>query len=353
MSDSLASRVCPICGVKTDKLFEGLCLNCFRKVHPLAEIPEKIQVTLCKICGSYRIGGKWVKPKGDNPLFEATEAVVRRETKLRWRTTSLLVTHVEGGRVEIVARGSAREEVEPYEEEYTSFLRTRWELCDECKLAKSKREAARVQVRAKNRKLLRSEVEKIKKTLEESLSERNRGGLDLIDIIEEGQVLDLVFSSFASARLVVNALKKKFLASLLETHKISGITSSGKKLSKLTVRLLLPEFKPGDIIEYDGKLYYILSMSEEGVRVFNLNSMAELKVEGSRALIERSKVVCKREDLVQVIVASTKGGYVVVTLDNYSTLSLPYQIAPFRFKEEEQAFLANINGQYYLLPIVE
>ncbi len=348
---TLLSRLCPICGKEVETLYGGMCGECYRKLHPLAELPNVLEVKLCRVCGAYKLGGKWMRPKSGDPLREAVEEAVKRSIRVRGRAERMAVVGIEGERVRVLVSGSAVEGMHAYEEEYTALFRLRWEMCRECALSKSKREVARVQVRAKGRGLTSAEVAAAKEVVKRFLSSRWHGDLDLVEIVEEGGTLDFIFSSLPSAKLAADALRREFPSTVLETRKSMGVDASGKRLAKATFRILLPEFKVGDVIEFKGKLYYVTRLSGEGVWAMDLSRLEEVKLGRGRELIEGSKVVRREEEMEPVIVASLRGSEVeVVALRSGKSFSLHLERLHPQLKEGGSALLAVIDEKYYVLP---
>lgn len=351
MGSELTQRLCPLCGKEVSRTFGGLCKDCYGRLHPLLEVPDSFEATVCKVCGSYRVGDKWTQPRSEDPLLEAAEAAVRRAVRARGNVEEIRVVQAEGI-LTIAAKGSAIEGMEPYLEEYKGSFRVRWGLCNNCINRKSKREVARVQVRARNRQLTSNEAAAVKRIVERALSRTQRRALDLIEVVELPQGIDLTFSSLESARRVVSELRKSLLATILETRKVAGTDSRGRRAAKLTVRMLLPEFRPGDIIEYGEQLYYVFEVQERGVRVVELRSMSEQRIEGGKALVERSRVVCRREELGQAVVASISPGFAeVVSGEECVQVPLSPRGLPAWAREGERVLVARIDGKYYLLPL--
>jgi nonsense-mediated mRNA decay protein 3 len=350
--ETILSRVCPLCGRETKVLYGGLCEDCYRKLHPLVKLPESLDVTLCRVCGAYKLGGRWLKPKSREPLREAVEEVVAQAIKTRNRIQDISVVEIEGERARVQVTGSAMEGARAYREEYSVKLHVHWSLCGDCKLSKSKREVARIQVRAKNRDLSAAEAAAAKRVVEQALSTRWRGSLDLLEVIEKPHTLDFVFSSLPSARLAADALKRELPVTVLETRKSTGVDTSGRRAAKVTLRLLLPEFRVGDVIEFRKRLYYVTRLSGEGVWAFDLSRLEEVKLEKGKELIEGSRVVLRREDVEPVVVASLRRGNLeVVTISGEKrSLSLNVERAPSHLREGDQALLVVIEGRYYVLP---
>ena len=58
------SKFCPRCGEETDELYgneKKLCAECYPEKNDLMEIPDKIKITLCGVCGRMRKSGEWIE----------------------------------------------------------------------------------------------------------------------------------------------------------------------------------------------------------------------------------------------------------------------------------------------------
>ena len=56
------SKFCPRCGQETDKLYgenKELCAECFPEKNNLLDIPDKVEVKVCSVCGRMKHHGKW------------------------------------------------------------------------------------------------------------------------------------------------------------------------------------------------------------------------------------------------------------------------------------------------------
>lgn len=350
--NGLLSRLCPVCGKEVRELYNGVCEECFRARWSSVEVPRAIEVTVCKVCGAYKLGGRWRKAAGGDPIVEAVKAEVKRRGKPGARIRSLDVSLVEGDRVTIRVVSTPEGGVAPQEELHEAALHVQWALCSDCIMAKSRREAARIQVRARGRPLTASEVEEVKRIVERGLSARWRGSLDLFEVEEREGGVDFVFSSQPSARLAVSALKRELFASILETRKSAG-SVSGKPVARITLRVLLPGFRPGDVIEFGQRVYYVLEVARQGVRVLCLQTYDERTLSNARQLIERTRVVLRREELESAVVASVTGENIDVVLTrSQSAISFALAKKPGWLIEGRQVMLAFINGQAYPVPLV-
>jgi len=50
-------RICPSCGREVEKLYDGLCYECYLKINKREEKKEKVYI--CKYCGRVKYHNKW------------------------------------------------------------------------------------------------------------------------------------------------------------------------------------------------------------------------------------------------------------------------------------------------------
>jgi nonsense-mediated mRNA decay protein 3 len=58
------SKFCPRCGEETDRLYgdkKKLCADCYPDKNDLLEIPDKVEITVCSVCGRMRKSGEWIE----------------------------------------------------------------------------------------------------------------------------------------------------------------------------------------------------------------------------------------------------------------------------------------------------
>lgn len=58
------TKFCPRCGKETDELYGGekkLCPECYPDKNDLLDIPNKVEITVCTVCGRMRKHGEWIE----------------------------------------------------------------------------------------------------------------------------------------------------------------------------------------------------------------------------------------------------------------------------------------------------
>lgn len=357
----MSKLFCPLCGKTVEKLYDRLCEDCYRKSHPLIESPAKlVKVTLCPFCLSFKLGRKWVVPSSQtNPLQEAiTKSIKHVLTSRSVKDVEVVddfnrLLSEKSGTLRVAVTGHAHRDMGDYVEEYSIPVKIEYRYCQTCKDVRSKRELARIQIRALDRELTKREIELAERVSKEelrSLYERDRGAVP-IEVKIDRKGIDYAFSSHNIARSLALKLQKALSADLLETHKDISV-SGGKKLLRVTYRLLLPPFKEGDVIELSDGLYYVLSISGSSVRLLSLKGLSEKTIKLSRGLLDKIKVTHRHEELPMGMVVSVTPPYVqVMSLDGYALHELYLGRIPLWIKEGGEVKIVKHADKVYIAPI--
>jgi len=321
----MVCTVCPSCGRETDALVGGLCPDCFRANHPLVVQRKEIKIEECRICGALRLGGsKWLRNLG---RFE--EEVLRRISTfadVRGEVQELSL-NLERGVLRLKVLGKADEELpESYVEVHELRFRISRTICESCFGYVSKRKSAIVQIRARGRELTQEERKIIKNALSALSSHSTSRGLEYVpvEVKEEAFGMDIYFSSSTAANEFVRVLSGRLHFDVLETSKLIGVTNSGKEKHRLTIRLLLPPFKRGDLVDIGGKLFLVDSIASGKIIVRDLVTFERNSLPLSRLNLNTLRVQASSEDLEEGFVISNDGTSIyVMTASNREVLEIP------------------------------
>ncbi len=360
----MARLFCPVCGKNVEKLYAGMCKECYRRSHPLVKNPSKpIDVVVCPICGSYQIGKKWYNPKRQGDFKEILLKTLSKKLEINGSIENIIISddsfahilNIKKGALIIDVEGKALPEFSIYKEEYAIPVKIVFKLCPKCIDIKSKREMAKVQIRARNRSFTYDETEKIERIMSETLTElyKNDKSAVPIDVKIKENAIDYIFSSQKVARTIALRLKKSLGAEFLETFKDAGISERGKKLGKITYRLLLPEFRKGDIIDFNGNKYYIIDILGKQLRVLSLSDYSLRSLVLTKSLIDSVNIVEKRESIKYALVLSISPPYIqIMYLDkSYSVREIWLPKIPKWIEEGKKIGYTIIDEDIFLLPI--
>jgi len=316
------SVTCPRCGRPTNVLVGGVCPDCYREEHRLVELPSELVLEVCKICGAVRIsGGAWSREDQSKIIEEA----VRGKMRILGDVSESMIS-VGDDLVIVKVRGKVHEALpKEYWEEYTIPIRRRYTICPACIKVLSKKEEARIQIRALGRDLSVLERRTVRETVEKSLGESWVRGLAAqpIKFEEDDKGIDIVLASREAARKLVAALAGKMFFDVLETSKDIGIDESGRGKRRITYRLLLPPFGEGDVVEYRGKILLLEKVYRGRLAVKDLESMDRGYVSLSKRLYKEMRVLSRVNELEEGMVVSVEPPYVMVmSLSDYNSFEV-------------------------------
>ncbi|MDM7911835.1 MAG: 60S ribosomal export protein NMD3, partial [Methanotrichaceae archaeon] len=251
--------LCPKCGQPSE---EGLCNSCVIKSEKMLSCPDMVEVTICSICGSRMVKGRWqISEKSIEEM--ATEAVcsslcihkdiespeIEIDLSKRGATRYLARMGLKG-----TFRGTA------IEEGCEIPVRIKLVACDRCSRIAGKYFESTVQIRASSdRPLTQWELEECKK-MAESMAEAGYRGGDQLSFIQEikdvrGGV-DIILGSTQLGRQMARAIYERFGGKLVESSKLVGRKDS-RDVYRTTILVRFPRLKRGDIVSFRGTLFEV------------------------------------------------------------------------------------------------
>src|SRR3972149_9446515 len=90
-------KFCPKCGKTTENLYDNLCKDCFLQKINLKDLPEKITVRQCKICGKF-FGNERGELSLENAINQILSRVLR-ENVIQSATSRIIKNKVYRGRI--------------------------------------------------------------------------------------------------------------------------------------------------------------------------------------------------------------------------------------------------------------
>lgn len=306
--------ICPRCGQPAE---QGLCPQCALDLAELFRSADLAEVTVCSVCGSRQIKGKWQLPD-DSSLEElASRAAVESiwlheefnepeiEIDLRQVGATRYLAKVE-------IKGSFRGRT--VEEHCEIPVRIKLVACDRCSRMAGKYFQSTVQVRGnRTRSLTSHEIEQCKSIARSMADAGYRNGDQLSFIQEMKEVkggLDIVLGSTQLGRHMARAIYERFGGRLLESSKLVG-KKDGRDVYRSTLLVRLPRLKRGDIVSFhgslfevtgfDGKMASITSLREGRRSSLSEESAEAVEILGNRADAKRAMVILADDDAMEIL----------------------------------------------------
>lgn len=227
---------CYLCGEVTSKLYEGLCSSCYLKDEKLFDLPEKIELSVCRGCTRY-YSGAWVE--GENSLDALVKTIALKEiNKSLSKDLKNLETTVEIKDVKEKGKGLSVElEVNvkgltmglEYHAALISTIAIKNVVCPDCSKRAGGYYEAVIQLRAES--------------IDEPLSDLHNRLNRIYEkdkyafIVEESAVnggIDIKLGSSKAAKTLGAHFKARYKAKIKETAKLVG-KKDGKDIYRITV----------------------------------------------------------------------------------------------------------------------
>ncbi|MCD6477812.1 MAG: 60S ribosomal export protein NMD3 [Candidatus Aenigmarchaeota archaeon] len=171
--------ICPKCGRKTNKLYDGLCKDCFLEEKNLFSIPKRIEVKVCKSCGRVKLGGRWKRVK-------SPDEIIKKHIKSKGEIENIKIDKKQindnSFLVNVLVRGKIYG-LEKTEKRKTILVKKKV-LCDLCGKVKGGYYEAIIQLRSNNENKIKQAYEIIGKLIKNrdgfiTKTERTKNGIDI------------------------------------------------------------------------------------------------------------------------------------------------------------------------------
>lgn len=346
--------MCVRCGREVDKLVDGrLCPKCYLELYGFGRPPAKLQLAVCTRCGSYRYQGRWFPTPGDGGLEDVAALVFQASFKPTEYTEYYRVEDVEidYDAEQALVRVAGRLQGMEHEDTivYSMPVVVQKQICPVCFQRAAGVPTAIVQIRGYDGRL--SEDDRI--AVEEIIDELGESIEDVIISVDElREGIDLKMLDQNAARNLAARLRSRLAARVKESHKVVGRRNDGRRVSRLTLSVRLPFFKPGTLVEYQGSLARVEEIDRGYVLVRQLGSsrLHRLTVEEAWRQLHRPRL----DDHRRVLVVALEPGWIHLQyLDgSYEYLEIPRRDTSIegKLKEGVEAELLIHNNRYYLLP---
>jgi len=304
--------VCPKCGGPST---EGLCDLCALEATELLSCPERIEVTVCPVCGAKLVKGKWMPSQvsvEELAYGVACSAICAHEGLSK---PNLEVRMVKTGATRYIAmadlKGTFRSM--PAEARCQFEVRILSVACDRCSRMAGRYFESTIQIRASSREPTEREIEVSKKMALEMAEAGYKYGDQLSfvqDIKKTKGGVDIILGSTQLGRQISKAISERFGGRITETSKLVG-QRDGRDLCRSTILVRLPRFKLGDIIRFrgvdyevegfDGKRIYLTALKGGHKTVVTDEETEGAQVLGNRNKARRATVVAGDKRMLEIM----------------------------------------------------
>jgi nonsense-mediated mRNA decay protein 3 len=300
------------CG-KEEQLYENLCKDCFLEKATFFEVPKVIKTIICPHCLARAVGNHWEDSMDEETAIK--NSVIDNIKMIKEIDNDNYLIELEPFKTNILtAKIQAIGDFENLEvmNELITEVRLNYKSCFRCSRLSGSYYEAILQLRATNRHLTEDEMKKAEEIV---LNYLDSGGqtepyafLTKSEYIHGG--VDFYIGSSNIARQIAKVLAAKFKGKVRESSSLVG-RHDGKEVHRITSIIRIPEYKVGEFIKYENKIYRIHSMHKNHVICIYLQSGQKVKFDhaelsnanilGGSELTNDAVVVFESENEIQIL----------------------------------------------------
>ena len=304
---------CIECGAEQEFL-TSLCKDCFTKRNHFISIPAYVDITLCYSCNARRARKSWIDHanREEAIVSAVVEALqtgkaaqhIKADTKLEFRdpftgTAQLGVDFkVEGKKLH---------------EDAVTAIRLSIGVCSNCSRRTGNYFEATLQVRANGRTMHESERQEITRTvmdfIDKEAAEDRSIFITKLNELKTG--VDFFLSSTAVAKVLQRRLSKTYGALTTDAMKVVG-REAGKDVVRSTFLVRLPDWRTGDVLEMDDRLYLVSNIDVTRVGTVDLSDRRKVVFQVQNL---KHYAVHRREDITFKAVLVSAYGRELSVLD--------------------------------------
>ena len=248
---------CVECGAE-GKVYESLCEKCFLERHKLAELPEFLDIEMCKECGNFLVGSKWIKQPLERVVDMVIDRAVSYEKIVDNAHFKVQFFPEDEMNIAIVVECDMFVDDLRAQKEIQSKVRIKPSQCVTCTRRKSHYYEAVLQIRADRRDLTEEEMEAVYRYVNQRVDSAPDAFISEEEEMHGGW--DFHMSPKALARNISKELALMYGAQESSSAKLIGM-KEGQELYRVTHSVRLPLYKVGDVINHKGVLYQITNMA--------------------------------------------------------------------------------------------
>ncbi len=305
---------CVECGAEGE-VYESLCEKCFLERHKLAELPEFLDIEMCKECGNFLVGSKWIKQPLERVVDMVIDRAVSYEKIVDNAHFKVQFFPEDEMNIAIVVECDMFVDDLRAQKEIQSKVRIKPSQCVTCTRRKSRYYEAVLQIRADRRDLSEEEMESIYNYVNKRVDASPDAFISEEEEMHGG--MDFHMSPKALARNISKELALTYGAQESSSAKLIGM-KDGQELYRVTHSIRLPQYKVGDVINLKGVLYQIAKMATNVTAV-------ELETWGTRSFTPAELVestVMDSFNLQAVLLAQTENEMQILDPDTMKTVTI-------------------------------
>ena len=340
---------CPECGSSDKEMVGDICIDCFLKNYKFLEIPQHINITICKHCNAKYFRGNWIDAAipEEEVIYRTLEDNIHVDELIENEIIDLEIRQMRGTIAECTIDAIGEFKGRELREHYNTEVQIKNSTCPNCSKIASGYYEVVIQLRADDRELKPEEKEIADNIVNTVLNKQYKK--DKLAVLQEKAKLkegtDYYIGSYKSGKKVINRLKDQFGGIIKESPRlISEDKSTGKKLYRIWISIRIPKFQLGDIIKYQDKTGQVIDINADKSLFNDLKTDKTFSASWAHYeevnLIERKEdfqktmVISKSPSTLQILNPETYLEYDIEMKDKYKDINIGDEINVIKINNE-------------------
>lgn len=341
---------CVECGDEPDKLYDGLCLECYIKSKLNVKVDSPIHIDICPVCGSIRKKNNWVeRPDMEAIMLERIDDAL--SIPYEADKYGFNVEFDEEDPYNIKAMILVRLETEDIttEKEIIAKIVFKKVQCEICSKIHGNYYEAILQVRPTEKEMTEEQKElvmnKVKKRVE--VKEGEKRNIFLTSHEERHGGIDFYLSDTGVTKNLAKDISNAVGGNVKSSAKLAG-REDGQDIYRMTYSVRIPPYEIGDFIEVDEEIYRVNKLKAgsgkvvlrriiDGKKVrMDDKDLKNAEVLGGSELIKKSVVVSKSENEMKLLDPESYDTVTVLKPEGFET-------------DEKEVEVIKVRGHLYIL----
>lgn len=306
---------CVECGKEPDRLYEGLCRDCFIDKKMEVEIESPIEIEVCGHCGSVKRENKWIeKPDLEAIMLQRIDDAISTNHLVDRYSFNADFSQEDPLNINVdVGIKLTSEDITTSLEETTKIILKKSQ-CEICSKIQGDYYEAILQIRPSGQDMTEEQKEEIRDIIKKRV-EVKRGEERNIFVTFEEEIhggLDFYLSDTGVSKNLAHEISRKFGGRVTTSSKLTG-REDGQNIYRMTYSVRLPPYKRGDFVEEEGQVMRIRKLGGKNgstimkdVRTGKIisrdkNDLEDVKVLGGGELIKEAVVVSESDEEIKVL----------------------------------------------------
>ncbi len=316
---------CVECGKEPDRLYEGLCRECFIDKKMNAEIDGAIEIEVCGHCGSVKRENKWIeKPDMEAIMLQRIDDAINTSHEVDKYSFNAEFSEEDPLNINVdVEIKLTSKDINTVVDKETKIILKKSQ-CEICSKIQGDYYEAILQIRPSGEDMTEEQKEEIRDIIRKRV-EVKRGEERNIFVTFEEEIhggLDFYLSDRGVSKNLAHEISRKYGGRVTTSSKLTG-REDGQNIYRMTYSVRLPPYERGDFVEEEGQIMRIRKLGgKNGSTIMkdiktgkiisrDKKDMDEVEVLGGAELIRKAVVVSESDEEMKVLDPET---YETVTL---------------------------------------